>query len=569
MKSEMTLNEWRERIYQEVNDKVEHDMNKNFFARFYSLGKWAQKFESSDNKKEFLQNRFILTDIRKMKRLIEESSARIEYLNAQRPKHEETYKNLIKLLQSANSTNLDKQRAVKKYQTEIINICLEYYIFTFLSAMLMAARYPEKYSTNPAKVESVDPFSSRIYGFFYFRKGHSSNTSIAISVSKLFDAFETHEDENLNHKIMYYIKFYHESIWEMFDSEWKTKMVRLSELIPDNLYPKKLKNSYADLFLTVVDKQYPYLDTEYHGPFHKDHPMEIFMRRNIVEDRVAMLFTVLKSKGKDGYVGDYIRGILLELKNHIKTMEGNTAKIPTYIQLLYQYCVSECVSSKSTYLMDAFNDCFNINTYVKEPWSPLFNLNGCYEELIRFNIEHEVSFNKEGSIFGRLACRNPGPAILGYKTKADLMDYLVSKGMVIEDASFYYMAAIEQHNTILLDWLCKNVDPSTDDDFPIRCAMYETSRSMCYAIMDAYTDKEDCIMAIKEIANLSCGDSGQINFAKSLLKEMHIEAPPMSATKKDPAVQRHQKDHTNLSNSKKKSSKDAVVEIQRRRKEVK
>ena len=131
------------------------------------------------------------------------------------------------------------------------------------------------------------------------------------------------------------------------------------------------------------------------------------------------------------------------------------------------------------------------------------------------------------------------------------------------------MAAIEQHNTILLDWLCKNVDPSTDDDFPIRCAMYETSRSMCYAIMDAYTDKEDCIKAIKEIANLSCGDSDQINFAKSLLKEMHIEAPPMSATKKDPAVQRHQKDHTNLSNSKKKSSKDTEVEIQRRRKEVK
>lgn len=565
----MTLYEWREMIYQEVNEKIDRDMNKNFFARFYSLGKWAQKFESSDNKKEFLQNRFVLTDIRKMKRLIEESTARIEYLNAHRYKHEESYENLIKLLQSANSTTLDKQRAIKKYQTEIINICMEYYIFTFLSAMLMAARYPEKYSTNPAKVESVDPFSSRIYGFFYFRKGHSSNTSIAISVSKLFDAFETHEDENLNHKIMYYIKFYHESIWEMFDSEWKSKMVRLSELIPDNLYPKKLKNSYADLFLTVVDKQYPYLDTEYHGPSHKDHPMEIFMRRNIVEDRVAMLFTVLKSKGKDGYVGDYIRGILLELKNHIKTMEGNTAKISSYIQLLYQNCVDDCVRSKSTYLMDAFNECFDINTYVKEPWSPLFNLNGCYEEIIKFNIEHEVSFNKEGSIFGRLACRNPGPAILGYKTKADLMDYLVSKGMVIEDGSFYYMAAIEQHNTILLNWLCKNVDPSTDDDFPIRCAMYETSRSMCYAIMDAYTDKEDCIMAIKEIANLSCGDSGQINFAKSLLKEMHIEAPPMSATKKDPAVQRHQKDHTNLSNSKKKSSKDTEVEIQRRRKEVK
>lgn len=565
----MTLYEWREMIYQEVNEKIDHDTHKNFFARFYSLGKWAQKFESSDNKqKEIQQNRYILTDIRKMKRLIEESAARIEYLNAQRPKHEETYKNLIKLLQSANSTNLDKQRAVKKYQTEIINICLEYYIFTFLSAMLMAARYPEKYSTNPAKVESVDPFSSRIYGFFYFRRGHSSNTSIAISISKLFDAFETHEDENLNHKIMYYIKFYHESIWEMFDSEWKTKMVRLSELIPDNLYPKKLKNSYADLFLTVVDKQYPYLDTEYHGPSHKDHPMEIFMRRNIVEDRVTMLFTVLKSKGKDGYVGDYIRGILLELKNHIKTMEGNTAKISSYIQLLYQNCVDDCVRSKSTDLMDTFNECFDINTYVKEPWSPLFNLNGCYEEIIRFNIEHEVSFNKEGSIFGRLACRNPGPAILGYKTKADLMDYLVSKGMVIEDASFYYMAAIEQHNTILLDWLCKNVDPSTDDDFPIRCAMYETSRSMCYAIMDAYTDKEDCIAAIKEIANLSCGDSGQISFAKSLLKEMHIEAPT-SVTKKDPAIQRHQKDHTNLSNSKKKSSKDTGVEIQRRRKKIK
>ena len=519
-----------------------HDTNKNFFARFYSLGKWAQKFESSDNKKEFLQNKFVLTDIRKMKRLIEESTARIEYLNAQRYKHEETYKNLIKLLRSANSTALDKQRAVKKYQAEIVNICLEYYIFTFLSAMLMAARYPEKYSTNPAKVESVDPFSSRIYGFFYFRKGHSSNTSIAISVSKLFDAFETHEDENLNHKIMYYIKFYHEPIWEMFDSEWKTKMVKLSELIPDNLYPKKLKNSYADLFLTVVDKQYPYLDTEYHGPSHKDHPMEIFMRRNKVEDRVTMLFMVLKSKGKDGYVGDYIRGILLELKNHMKTIDGNTAKIPSYIQFLYQNCVS--------------------------PWSPLFNLNGCYEDLIKFNIEHEVSFNKEGSIFGRLSCRNPGPAILGYKTKADLMDYLVSKGMVIEDASFYYMAAIEQHNMILLDWLCKNVDPSTDDDFPIRCAMYETSRSMCYAIMDAYTDKGDCIMAIKEIANLSCGDSGQISFAKSLLKEMNIEAPT-SETKKDPAIKRHQKDHTNVSNSKKKSSKDTGVEIQRKRKEIK
>ena len=564
----MTLNEWREMIYQEVNEKIDRDMNKNFFARFYSLGKWAQKFESSDNKQKFLQTKFVLTDIRKMKRIIEESSARIEYLNAQRYKHEETYEYLIKLLQSANSTTLDKQRAIKKYQTEIINICMEYYIFTFLSAMLMAARYPEKYSTNPAKVESVDPFSSRIYGFFYFRKGHSSNTSIAISISKLFDAFETHEDENLNHKIMYYIKFYHESIWEMFDSEWKSKMVRLSELIPDNLYPKKLKNNYADLFLTVVDKQYPYLDTEYHGPSHKDHPMEIFMRRNIVEDRVAMLFTVLKSKGKDGYVGDYIRGILLELKNHIKTMEGNTAKISSYIQLLYQYCVDDCVRSKSTDLLDAFNECFDINTYVREPWSPLFNLNGCYEDIIRFNIEHEVSFNKEGSIFGRLACRNPGPAILGYKTKADLMDYLVSKGMVIEDASFYYMAAIEQHNTILLNWLCKNVDPSTDDDFPIRCAMYETSRSMCYAIMDAYTDKEDCIVAIKEIANLSCGDSDQIKFAKSLLKEMHIEAPT-SVTKKDPAIKRHQKDHTNLSNSKKKSSKDTGVEIQRRRKEVK
>ena len=91
----MTLYEWRERIYQEVNDKVEHDTNKNFFTRFYSLGKWAQKFESSDNKKEFLQNRFLLTDIRKMKRLIEESSARIEILNAQRYKHEESYKNLI------------------------------------------------------------------------------------------------------------------------------------------------------------------------------------------------------------------------------------------------------------------------------------------------------------------------------------------------------------------------------------------------------------------------------------------------------------------------------------------
>ena len=564
----MTLNEWREMIYQEVNEKIDRDMNKNFFARFYSLGKWAQKFESSDNKQKFLQTKFVLTDIRKMKRIIEESSARIEYLNAQRYKHEETYEYLIKLLQSANSTTLDKQRTIKKYQTEIINICMEYYIFTFLSAMLMAARYPEKYSTNPAKVESVDPFSSRIYGFFYFRKGHSSNTSIAISISKLFDAFETHEDENLNHKIMYYIKFYHESIWEMFDSEWKSKMVRLSELIPDNLYPKKLKNNYADLFLTVVDKQYPYLDTEYHGPSHKDHPMEIFMRRNIVEDRVAMLFTVLKSKGKDGYVGDYIRGILLELKNHIKTMEGNTAKISSYIQLLYQYCVDDCVRSKSTDLLDAFNECFDINTYVREPWSPLFNLNGCYEDIIRFNIEHEVSFNKEGSIFGRLACRNPGPAILGYKTKADLMDYLVSKGMVIEDASFYYMAAIEQHNTILLNWLCKNVDPSTDDDFPIRCAMYETSRSMCYAIMDAYTDKEDCIVAIKEIANLSCGDSDQIKFAKSLLKEMHIEAPT-SVTKKDPAIKRHQKDHTNLSNSKKKSSKDTGVEIQRRRKEVK
>ena len=50
----MTLYEWRERIYQEVNDKVDHDTNKNVFARFYSLGKWAQKFESSDNKKEFL-----------------------------------------------------------------------------------------------------------------------------------------------------------------------------------------------------------------------------------------------------------------------------------------------------------------------------------------------------------------------------------------------------------------------------------------------------------------------------------------------------------------------------------
>lgn len=565
----MTLYEWRERIYQEVNDKIENDKNKNFFARFYSLGKWAQKFESSnDKKKEIQQNRYILTDIRKMKRLIEESAARIEYLITQRLKHEETYKNLINLLRSANSTTRDKQRAVKKYQTEIVNICLEYYIFTFLSAMLMAARYPEKYSTNPAKVESVDPFSSRIYGFFYFRKGHSSNTSIAISVSKLFDAFETHEDENLNHKIMYYIKFYHESIWEMFDSEWKTKMVRLSELIPDNLYPKNLKNSHADLFLTVVDKQYPYLDTEYHGPSHKDHPMEIFMRRNIVEDRVTMLFTVLKSKGKDGYVGDYIRGILLELKNHIKSIEGNTAKISTYIQLLYQYCVDDCVSSKSTYIMDAFNECFNINTYVKEPWSPLFNLNGCYEEIIRFNIEHEVSFNKEGSIFGRLACRNPGPAILGYKTKADLMDYLVSKGMAIEDASFYYMAAIEQHDTILLNWLCKNVNPSTDDDFPIRCAMYETSRSMCYAIMDAYTDKEDCIAAIKDIANLSCGDSDQIKFARSLLKEMHIEVP-MRATKKDPALRRHQKDHTNLSNSKKNSSKDTEVEINRRRKEVK
>ena len=148
------------------------------------------------------------------------------------------------------------------------------------------------------------------------------------------------------------------------------------------------------------------------------------------------------------------------------------------------------------------------------------------------------------------------------------MDYLMSKGMAIENASFYYMVAIEQHNRILLDWLCKNVDPSTDDNFPIRCAMYETSRSMCYAIMDAYTDKEDCIAAIKEIANLSCGDSGQINFAKSLLKEMHIEAP-MSATKKDPAVKRHQKDHTNVSNSKKKSSKDTEVEIQRKRKEIK
>ena len=49
----MTLYEWRERIYQEVNDKVEHNINKNFFARFYNLGKWAQKFESADKKKEF------------------------------------------------------------------------------------------------------------------------------------------------------------------------------------------------------------------------------------------------------------------------------------------------------------------------------------------------------------------------------------------------------------------------------------------------------------------------------------------------------------------------------------
>mgnify|MGYP003491321307 CR=1 FL=1 len=99
-----------------------------------------------------------------------------------------------------------------------------------------------------------------------------------------------------------------------------------------------------------------------------------------------MLFMVLKSKRKDRYVGDYIRGILLELKNNMKIIDGNTAKIPSYIQLLYQTCVSECSNSRSTNLMDAFNDCFDINTYVREPWSPLFNPNGCYEELIKFNL---------------------------------------------------------------------------------------------------------------------------------------------------------------------------------------
>lgn len=516
----MRIEEYRDRIYRLTMDRMDGSKTYNIRTQFKSLGGWAKKYYSESA--VLIRGKRDLDDVvSNFMTFVDQSLERIlSYKDTTHEKDKE-HENLIRFLKGSYQL-ATKRNALEKWEDYLVNISYDYSICTFISYMLLVGSEAYRNDT-PIPEKACDPFQARSHAWFFTGKASIEHQRLA---KYIFWMFKERDQENLR-KLMTYTKEIG-TIRDIFATEWMVGIADYCGYVNKNILGTRAKSKTSVDFVNLVDKKYPKLDSNFD---YKDlkastesNPVLYFMSKRTIEERSALLIELLKAKGNDGFVVDYISALLdkeREIQFKVNPYTKNYTGPDSYIQFMYE----NICRSGNMMLLKLFDECFSIKDKVRAPWSPLFTLDGYDSKFIKYNLDIGVDINREHGILGRqFALTKNFSGFLGYTAKADLLNYLVKeRGLVIRDPGMYYLSAIENRDNRLLWYLFDCADIRCDNDLPLRAALFFSRTSVAEDIMEEYEDTNEAIQVLEDIVKLKDAPYDSKKTAQSILQLIRLD----------------------------------------------
>lgn len=528
----MRIEEYQNRIYDLTKDRLDGSKVYNVKAHFKTIGKWAMKYydKNDNNAIQTIQDKAFISAIENFMSFIDQSFDRINSYKKSLKERDKEHEYLVKFLRGYYNIET-KRNSLEKWETYLVDVCHDYSICTFISYMLLSGSEAYR-GEDPSPEKTCDPFQARSYMFFFSGKNSSDHTRMS---RMIFWMFSNIFPKYLR-KLMTYTKSI-TTIQDIFIMEWKTGIPDYCEYVNNNIIGVISREKASSEFIKIVDLKYPKLDVDidcnHITDYEKINPVVYFMSQKKIYDRSRLLIDLLKYKGNDGHVATYIHD-LLNKEREIQVLTNPYLKNYTsqnaYIQLMYE---TICRSGNMT-LLKLFNNCISIEKSVKEPWSPLFGLNGFDAKIIKFNIDSGVDVNREHGILGRqFAQAKVFSGFMGFKSRADILNWLIKeKGFRIQDPGMYYLSAIENNDNRLLWYLFDYTDIRCDDDLPLRTALFFKKISIAEDIMEEYEDINDAIEVLKGIANMEDSPMDSKRTAKRILNSIKLDRLESNSKKK-------------------------------------
>ena len=360
----MRIEEYRDRIYRLTMDRMDGSKTYNIRTQFKSLGGWAKKYYSESA--VLIRGKRDLDDaVSNFMTFVDQSLERIiSYKNTTHEKDKE-HENLIRFLKGSYQLNT-KRNALEKWEDYLVNISYDYSICTFISYMLLVGSEAYRNDT-PIPEKACDPFQARSHAWFFTGKVGIEHQRLA---KYIFWMFKERDQENLR-KLMAYTKEIG-TIRDIFSTEWMVGIADYCGYVNKNILDIRAKSKTSVDFVNLVDKKYPKLDSNFD---YKDlkasteaNPVLYFMSKRTIEERSALLIELLKSKGNDGFVVEYINALLdkeREIQFKVNPYTKNYTGPDSYIQFMYE---TICRSGNMT-LLKLFNEGFSIKdkeAFIKE-----------------------------------------------------------------------------------------------------------------------------------------------------------------------------------------------------------
>ena len=506
----MTKREYMHMIFATTDKYLSSSATKDFLRNFNNLSNWAKKdYEGKNFFAREKDDRFIQKLLKTLSAIVEGNIASIENLKSSVNTNAVIYTQALKSLQEKRTTPKAKREKYEKWENLLVDICAAFYTNTFISNFLISILSKPSF---PAKIEDADPFTDKVMYFFYYGKNADSHRAKA---EKIYNLISQHDINII--KLMKKASSYSNDIYEIFSKEWNYHIPVIVDKFDKHFFVQNKKTQAPSDFVKLVDQEYPVLDTRFTRSGPVQFPMDLFMRTKLTEERVSMLLELITSKKSDPNISEYIRSIIMFEKKYAKTHKSYTYKGENYIQLMYE----RVASTNSISAFRIFDSIFPIKDCVKNPWSPLFTIQGIKIKQVQYCIDIGVDLNKEDSIIGRrVAIDKRSCALFGYDKKSKVLLYLISKGMKITKPSIYYMIAIENRDWDLLDFIVTQEPVETSDNFPLRTALYEQNLEICWFLFDQYKNPEDALYVIRDVANMKIGTDKSMHAAKQMLREI-------------------------------------------------
>ncbi len=510
MKPIVNVNDYRCMTYQAVNRKVITSGKRNFFEDFEELAKWAKKDYSG---KDFFAKDNDAPNIKKaidnLLLVIKESEESILNLRAHEEDLDTEYRQILQIIRSTKSSSEEKKEAYLKYADRLRMICRHYFTNRFFGTAILVGSGKRKESKQQ---EYFNLFDDKIDKLFFTKKSSENKRSDAVNI---YNMLSSNYMETLG-VISQYALLYSD-IWKIFAKEWDFHIAEITKYVDDSLITAHRSNKSPSEFVELVNKDYPKFDNSFDEKGPVKHPMDAFMRCTVDEEKAKMLLELIQDKESDTEgVSEYIKKIITFEKKYIVSHSDYKPGYRRYYQIMYDLVVKD----GSFHLFKLFDKVFSIKDTIKEPWSPLTDSSPIRYNCIQYLIDHDVNLNLEKGILGLRVMQIPKiSSMLGFKKKMDAMEYLMSKGYVIQNPATMYFVCIDRHDISMVKFLIEKAGVKWDENYPLRTALFYGNLRICWMIYDAYG--EDQSIADTEIARIATMKAipdieSEIEFAKEM-----------------------------------------------------